>query len=358
MGFIRGVLIFIASLILFFLFLGANIFLTLSLSLDYETIQPKITPVIKELFQEKINITEIETKVFLEKSCKKNKEFNYNFQEKDIKIPCNITEKGSESSIDYLEVKYPELKNHPEFKENFSENYEHIEDYCLKKEEIIIPFEDYEINISCEDKNNTEKIINNSVEQLIEQIYYKDYRCDGFMNCIKQEFPFYLISKDIKNYYNSVFYLSLILILITFALIVLLYSNKTNSLITAGVLLIISSLPFMKLAPFLSLFSNRYVEIFSVFFSQSYTVFLISLFIGLGLIILGILLKMFNLGMAISGFIEKVFGFFERKKNKEEKQTNYSKKQKPSEEIKKEENSKKENNKEKSKKVRDYKIVF
>ena len=56
MGFIRGGLFVIASVLLSLFFLFGNVFLTLGLSLDYDNVQPELVSVVKDITEDEISL--------------------------------------------------------------------------------------------------------------------------------------------------------------------------------------------------------------------------------------------------------------------------------------------------------------
>ena len=61
----------------------------------------------------------------------------------------------------------------------------------------------------------------------------------------------------------------------------------------------------MKLNYILSLFDSSIADFFSIFFSKSYTVFLISFILGIVLVGIGILMKIFNWGLKLNEYFSK-----------------------------------------------------
>ena len=106
MGFIRGSLLVIAGVFLFLSLLIGNIFLILTLSLDYNAIQPKLVSAVKELSEnEKISLVDEVTKNFehINLQCQKNSEFIYEDSNLGyvFNIPCNVTSQGPQFVLDY-----------------------------------------------------------------------------------------------------------------------------------------------------------------------------------------------------------------------------------------------------------------
>ena len=257
MGLIKGLIVLIASFMLFFSFIAMNFFLVANLSLDYKVIKPELTKSIKDLAQKEFNLDKsIKNEMLLmQKYCENHSSFNLNKGNYSFKIPCYLTEKNESVLVDYL------------------------------------------------------------VNNLSDEIYYKNYNCN-FLDCFKTEKqPFFVISKHSKDYFQEKFYVFL-LISILLSLIVFLFSEtKSNSFVLIGILLGFSALPFAKLKFFFSLLPNiPFLNFFNFIFEKSYDVFLIILIIGIAILVFGVLLKFFNLGMRLSELINKLTS-----KNKEEK---------------------------------------
>jgi len=249
MGFIRGGLLIIAGVLLFLLFLAGNSFLTLSLSLNYENIEPELFSVIETFVEDEADIKEeIENQYpFMEDFCQNNSEFVFNSKEvgQVFVIPCDVVFQGYDSILEY------------------------------------------------------------SIESYVEKIYYQEYDC-GFWDCLgKADIPFFLISAKAKSYWNNKFYFSLIISVVLVALMFFLVEKKTNLLVIVGGLLAISALPFMKINWALSFFNKSFLQFFTIFFSKAYSVFLISFIFGIVLLGIGILLKFVGVGLWISNLFNR-----------------------------------------------------
>lgn len=251
MGMIRGGLFVIASFALFLSFFAGNVFLTLDWSLEYDTLRPELTSIIKDIAAEsEINLDEVmeENFVIMESYCQNNSEYVFSKQEYIFVIPCDIVSQGSEA------------------------------------------------------------VIEQGINNLLKEFYYKEYDC-GFWECVKQSDagqPFVLVSEKARDYWNNKFYLALVVSLILIILMFFLIETKHSLFTVVGCLLIISSLPFMKLNWLLSFISDAsFLQFFTIFFIKAYNVFLISFIIGLALLGVGIGLKFFNIGFKISDFFSK-----------------------------------------------------
>lgn len=253
MGFIRGGLLVIVSVLLFFSFLAGNLFLTLTLSLDYDSVQPEIASIVEELSEQEMNLGQIvnEEYPFMEEYCQNNSEYVFSEQGYTFAIPCSVVSQGSDAIFDY------------------------------------------------------------GLNTMVEDVYYKEYDCD-FWDCIKETgTPFFLISEKAKDYWKQNFYFSLIVSMILIALAFILIEKRTSLPIIVGVMLMISGLPFLminwislNLIPS-SMFGEYFIELFSIFFTKSHTMFLISFILGLIILGVGILLKFFWIGFKISNIFSR-----------------------------------------------------
>jgi hypothetical protein len=253
MGFIRGGLLVIVSVLLFSSFLAGNFFLTLTLSLDYDTIQPELVSVVSELSEDEINLRQVidEELPFMEEYCQNNSEYVFSDQGHTFVIPCSVVSQGSDAIISY------------------------------------------------------------GLNTLVEEVYYKEYDCD-FWKCLeKTGDPFFLVSEKAKDYWKQKFYFSLIASIILVALAFILIEKRTSLPILVGIMLIASGIPFLIInwisfnwIP-LPMFGEYFVQLFTIFFAKSYTVFLISFILGLIVLGIGILSKFFSIGFKISNFFSK-----------------------------------------------------
>lgn len=245
MGFIRGGLLIIISILLLISFLAGNLFLTMSLSLRYENVQPELVSAVEDMAMGEFNLT------------------------KQIR-----------------------------------ENYGVMQSYCEDNSEYVFSYEGQTIIISCDTiLQGPEAVINQGIEDIIEQIYYGEYDC-GFWDCLEEN-PFFLISEKSHDYWQGKFYFALISALILIALSFFLSQHKQNWPILVGSLLVVSSLPFMKLKFFFSFLDETYLQFLTIFISKAPIVFLGAFILGLVLLGTGIVLHFVNLGNFIAEKIDK-----------------------------------------------------
>ncbi|MCX6749615.1 MAG: hypothetical protein NTW17_02625 [Candidatus Pacearchaeota archaeon] len=251
MGFIRrsGVVFF--SFLLFFSFLASNSLLILGSSLKYDNVKDGIYPIVKEL----------------------SGTGEGNFIPKEVVGGFNLTK----AAEDAREV----LKEH-----------------CTNATSYVFSYKEYTINIPCEYANSTnpEEIINKTFDDVIYNIYYKDYGCD-FWDCFsKTEQRFFLVSEKAHDYWMGKFYLALLISVLLVLLVFLFVAEKRNGLIITGALLILSVLPLLKLDDLIFAVARKFSFLVSLFLSSTNTVFWFSFILGIILIVAGIGLKIWGFG--------------------------------------------------------------
>lgn len=257
MGIIRGGLLVIVSILLFFAFLIGNSFLTFGLSLSYDNIRPELVDLSKNLIEEQVGqdfneaIGKYQTE--FEKYCANNSEYVFNEGGQTFVVPCDSINQSSEMFIE------------------------------------------------------------NSLSGLVSNLYYQEYNCD-FWDCFEQITPpVFLISKKAKDYWMAKFYLALFFVFILASLMCLLVEKKTNMPIIAGSLLIVSSLPFLKMDDISSFFvEESLLRFFVILISKVSTIFWISFILGIFVLALGIGCKIFGISLQFSDFLSR------RKSKKEE----------------------------------------
>jgi len=214
-----------------------------------------------------------------------------------------------------------EMVEQQDLKENFDQNIIIMQTYCKSHPEYIfetsgLSGSGFTFALPCAivEQGSTE-ILNYLENDFIDQIYYQTYDCE-FWDCFdKTNSPLFLISEKAKNYWSSKFYFALLISLVSIILALLLINKKTNAFIITGILLVLAGLPLVKLEWLLSFTQNKSVlGLLIIFFSESYTVFVISLVVGVCFLALGILLKIFKIGFKISDILSKF-----TKKSKEKK---------------------------------------
>ncbi len=267
MGAIRGILLVFVCILIFFSLLVGSFLWTVSSSLQYENVQPGLSSLVDKVIDEQLDVggkLNIEEKMddlmpTIEAYCQDNQQYAFVYGGNSIVIPCDILTQGPEA------------------------------------------------------------VISHGTNSLIEQYYYKEYNCD-FWDCASEgEVPLFLISQKAHDYWKSKFYFSLIAFFVLAVLTFLLVEKNTSFFILVGGLAIVAALPLLKTGSLISRLSNamgdlgEYVsEMILIFFNQANNVFIKIIIFGAVLLVIGIVLKIFHLGMAITNF----FGKFGKSKGK------------------------------------------
>ena len=261
MGFIRGGLFVIVSVLFFISLLVMNSIMVVSFSLEYDNIKSELVPVVKETLQDNINITQaIEQDEYpkIQNFCRNiAPDFNYTFTVENytFTVPCSVVANGSQAVIDY------------------------------------------------------------SIDSFVYESYYKEYDC-SFWDCFDgKTLPLFVVSQHSKDYWQKQFYFSLFAALVLAGLMFLFIEKKTNLPLVAGSLVILSSLLFAKLESVLKwiinfflttpLNINDFFKFLALIFVQSTRVFMIMLIIGIVLLAAGIIMKFFTIGFKINEFFSK-----------------------------------------------------
>ncbi len=250
MGFIRRGLFVIVSLALLFALIAGSFFWTLSQSLNYEVLAPQLKEVAKDVTNNQMNL--------------KN----------DISI------------------KYSQMSSH-----------------CMNNSEYRFYNDNlkHEFVFSCSlVLNGTDAVFDNAIDELVKDIYFREYDCDFWDCALKTGSPFFLISQKAKNYWNEKFMIALAISILLVVLLFFLINNKMNLPIYLGSVLILSSLLFRFLEIFLlkiamiPLFGmipqglESVISNFDFLFVKSYLVMWVGFSLGIFLIALGISFKIWN----------------------------------------------------------------
>jgi len=253
MGIIRGGLLVIVCVLFFIGLLITNSLITIYTSLDHKDVQNNLRVVMLNYAEKQVNSTELindKELIGIQKYCQNSS--SYTFKE-------NLT--GLNINVD----------------------------------------------ISCTSINNGKAaIMDEFINETIEQIYYKDYPCD-LSSCLKDKNnAFYLVSEEFHDYLSGKVYILLLVSLVLFALMLILAQHRSNAFIIVGILMVVSSLPFMKLDSIISSLSgDSLYGVAKVFLANSYAVFIGSLILGILFLVIGFIIKFFTLGFKISDFFNK-----------------------------------------------------
>jgi hypothetical protein len=244
MGLIRGGAFVIVSVILFLSLLVGGIFLTLSMSLDYEVVKVDLGVTINELVQNQFDLSSsIRGKLpLMEIYCQNNSEYVFNEEGYTFTIPCEVV------------------------------------------------------------ANGTEAIVEQGVADLIEDAYYAEYDC-GFWDCFeKTDKPFFFVSEHAKDYWKSKFNWSLLIMLVCFGLMLLVAEVRSNAFIVAGGVGIVGAFILKWSSGFLLKFAlSPIVNALGAEISlDAFNFLLVKLgFVFLLLLIMGIILIAFGIGFRV-----------------------------------------------------------
>jgi hypothetical protein len=248
MGVIRGIFLVIVSVLLFLSFICVNLFGILSLSMTYDNVQNQSISFIQNSLSG-FNLTDKIQEVYplIQSVCQTNPNYVFNVANYSIDIPCNVALQGPNA------------------------------------------------------------IAKEGAKNFIHQIYYANYDCD-FLNCAKStQLPLFLLSEKAYNFWTDKFRISLAVSFVLLVTLLFLVKKKENMPLLSGILLSVSSMPFIKLDVLLNTFSNKMISQFlKVFFSQAFYFSLRVLIVGLVLIGLGIIFRIFDIGFFISNLISKI----------------------------------------------------
>lgn len=184
---------------------------------------------------------------------------------------------------------------------NLNEGYSALQTYCLMHDNYIYTDGNIHLEIPCDVVNKgMDSVIDYGVNNILQNIYYKNYTC-GFMNCLQQDKnPLVLVSEKAHLFLRAKFYIMLLISIILFILLFLCTKKKSNSFIITGILMVLVSLITKSIDFLLVLVPQQIRDIVGLFFSKSHTVFLIFLITGIALIFIGILIKVLKLEVKIA----------------------------------------------------------
>jgi hypothetical protein len=270
MGLFRGSFLFIVGFLLLVSLLLCGVFLTLTKSLEYDNVKREISPIAHELASGqntvlgRINVDEFDVNAVshqavtvMQKHCKDHTEYTFTFEGKTISIPCSTLQGG------------------------------------------------------------TQAVINETLNDVIDQIYYAEYTC-GFFKCLTSgQLPLVLVSKQAKDFWYQKFYFTLIAILILSILAFFFVEKKLNWPLLIGILAIIAVIPLLKIKSIIAFLIPEKFESLSlflnIFFSEAYPVFFIFFIIGLVFIGAGLGLKFSN-----SEWVKNLSDKLDKKEDKKE----------------------------------------
>lgn len=154
--------------------------------------------------------------------------------------------------------------------------------------------------------SGNEAVMNYTINSFVETVYYKEYNCD-FWKCLSESgTPLVFISEKAQNYWGKIFYFLLIISVVLFILMLLIGEKRSNVFILGGGLVILSTLPLLKLEiVFNWVFGKLLFGVFKSFFSSAGSTFWIFFGVGIIMIAIGVVIKIFGVGFEISSFFNK-----------------------------------------------------
>ena len=232
MGFARGSLLSFVGFLLFLSLLIGNLFWTFSLSLEYDQFKSEVTPLISLKVNESVPEGVV---AIMQIACVNESEYVFYQDQFDValSLPCDIVDAGKEEIISY------------------------------------------------------------SVDNVLEDIYYKEYDC-SFVGCLLGEgfSQMIIFSKTAKDYFQGRFLFFLVIALVLIGLTFLLVSQKLNFLPIVGGLIILSAIPLKKLGAAMTFLLPSFFEEFGlVFVSKAGFVSSIILTLGIIILVIGLIWK-------------------------------------------------------------------
>ncbi|MEN7982586.1 MAG: hypothetical protein ABFQ65_04010 [Nanoarchaeota archaeon] len=256
MGFIRGSLFIIVSVLLLLSLFSTGFFYMVSLSLDYDVVKEELVSSADRAVRE-IGVYDefVISFPLMQEGCLELSTYTFNMEYGVFEISCEVIDLGIDEAYYY------------------------------------------------------------SLEEFVMGGYYNDYDCSLFECWEETKNPSFLVSDKTRNYAVNKLYFLIFVSLILISLMFLLIEKRSNLPFVVGSLLVVASLPFMKLDSALSFIDDKLIVGFvSVFLTKTYSVFVRLMSIGIGILTVGIILKLFLIGFRINAFVGWV-----KKKMKERK---------------------------------------
>jgi hypothetical protein len=254
MAWIRGFFTVVVAVLIFFSVLSLNLFGILSSSLTYENVYEESSIIFEDVLQD-LNVSSI------------------------------------------IEKRYPA-----------------IVEFCENNSEFVFGEEGYVFEIPCDSViQGTDAVLQEGVKSVINKIYYGNYseKVTDYLD-EPQEAPLFLISEKAHNFTSKIFYYSILLFIFLIVALFFLVNNKSNTFLLPGIFMVVISLLFFKINSFFSHLSDGILfQFLGIFFSRSFPVSMRLLIIGILLIAIAIVFKVFKVGFWVSSLIEK----FKEKKN-------------------------------------------
>ena len=204
------------------------------------------------------------------------------------------------------------IRNQTDVAEQIDNDLVDMQIHCQNNTEFVREYTGYVFEIPCETiSQGTEEIVKYTVNDLVERVYYQDYDCK-LRDCFSQEENvFFLFSKHSQNYWRGWFWKSLIISILLVVGLFFLMMDRFSLPFLVGIITIIVSLPFLGFGKLLGLVTGwEYAMVLALFFTKAYTTFVIYFVAGIVLIGIGLVLKFLSAGR----FIGKALGMEDRAK--------------------------------------------
>lgn len=320
MGFIRGSLFVIVSVLLFLSLLGTGFFYMVSLSLDYDVVKGELVGPAEQAVRE-MGVYDDFVNNFgvMEEYCSGDSVFKWNGEGASYDLPCEVINAGQDSVINYISI---ESEPSEAVKNNINSNYDNLISYCTNGDIFSFDYDGNAFEIPCEIINQgVDEVFAYALEDFVMSAYYNEYDC-SFLNCWEEtKNPSFLISEKTRNYSLAKVYFLILVSLVLIGLMFILIEKRSNLPFVVGGLLMVASFPFMKLDSALSFIDDKLVLSFvSVFLTKTYSVFVRLLSIGIGIFTIGIILKFFMIGFKVNAFVGWVKKKIAERKNKKGKE--------------------------------------
>lgn len=274
MGVIRAILVTITSILLFLTLFSMNAFLTMSMSLEYDTVHAEFADIVGNLVIDNIDLSIL-----------------------DENLPAVAVYCQNRDKI-LLGLSLEDIAS--------------LKDENISLEEIIItePTTNksfFDFSIACDAITlGSEEIIRQVIADKVNESYYIEEDCE-FWDCSSSSgVPLYLISQKAQEYWEGWFYLSLFASLILAGVLFLFVGEKKGLPFLLSGLVFIAALPFLGMGWLLTLLSDwQFANFFIIFFTKASTVFIINLIIAAVLIGIGLTIKFVGVGQKIGGWFNK-----------------------------------------------------
>ncbi|HJX50273.1 MAG TPA: hypothetical protein VJ438_02310 [Candidatus Nanoarchaeia archaeon] len=196
-----------------------------------------------------------------------------------------------------------QIRNQTSVASDINTDLRDMQIYCADNIQFVKEYNNFVYTFPCEVVfEGSESVVTFAINQFVDDVYYKEYDCN-FWDCDFTP-PYHLISAKAQSYWTGWFYWSLFISLVLVGLTFVLIEDRKNLPFVIGGLLMISALPFIRVSWLLSLLGYwEFLQFFALFFSKSYSVFLISFVIGILLIGIGLVLKFLGIGKFIGELV-------------------------------------------------------